>query len=161
MKPVIWLLAFTAAFLALWHMVLDTALTVTAADLAAQGALDRATKAAAWQMTAESLAAGEPQIDRVQAAAAFYRLLAADLRLDPATLEPQAGSPLADKPRVSLLVYNGPSFPYVFVPRPGLQITLESPGAVAVLDGRYRNLGANGGGSFTRVAAARVLETSR
>lgn len=100
--------------------------------------LNRATKAAAFQITLPSYAVGMPVIDPAEADAAFREYLARNLRLDPLTLEPLEGNArLKSAPNYTLYVYNGP-FPYRYVNAEyGIDITLNNPTAIGLLKVKF------------------------
>lgn len=107
-----------------------------------QGAVQRAAKAAAYQITPESYANADPQIDPVKAASAARSYLAENLRLDPATLAPRTGSWLADAPSVQLAVANGPFPQTLQVPgHPDVRVTFPTAGVLLFLDGTVRTPG--------------------
>jgi hypothetical protein len=124
--------------LTLFYFAVDLPRTALVGDTVFQGALDRSARAAAQQYDEQSLAAGTPQIDQSRAVVAVRQHLAGELKLDAATFQPQAGSPIVNVPDVNVLVYNGPVFPYVVNVEPGVQVTLEYPGVVVTLDASIR-----------------------
>lgn len=80
---------------------------VYTADVDAQEALAFAVKAAAMQVLPAAQAAGDRHISSSGAHAAFRAALAANMGLDPSTLQPLSGSPYASAPKYWLVVYNG------------------------------------------------------
>lgn len=130
-----WFLMFLAILgTALFHFAFDLPRHAVIGDTVVQQALDRSARAAAQQYVGASLAAGNPQVDPARADAQARAHLAGELRLDPVTLAPQAGSPLASTPSLTVFVYNGPAFPYTYNPRPDVRVTLPYPGVVLILD---------------------------
>lgn len=93
------------ATLAVWRVDFGSLVTHAEADF--EEGLKRAVKAAAGQVGERSQAEGDPHIVAERAHAAFRKVLADNLALDPATLYPLADSPLAGAPAYSLLIYNG------------------------------------------------------
>jgi len=81
--------------------------SVYTADVDAQEALAFAVKAAAMQVLPAAQAAGDRHIYPPGAHAAFRAALAANMGLDPSSLQPLNGSPYASAPKYWLVVYNG------------------------------------------------------
>jgi hypothetical protein len=102
-----WALVLLPALLLALTLGVEWVQSVTEGDVDVQRALEQAVKAAAMQVTPESQAAGRPRIHTARALAAFERMLAANLGLDPTALTPLAGSALKERPDFVLVVYNG------------------------------------------------------
>lgn len=125
--PVLWFAALTVIHLPGW-------INIRGVD--AEGALQRAARAAAYQITQASYAEGRPWIDPVAAETVARQYLADNLRLAPGTLEPLPGSWLVVAPQVHVAVANGP-FPQVTTMPgyPGVQVTFPTPGVIVLVDG--------------------------
>lgn len=137
------MLAWTLIFVPLlWYVALltmDFPSWVGARGVDVEGAVQRAAKAAAYQITSESYANADPRIDPTRAAAAAKEALAENLRLDPTTLSPHAGSWFNAAPGVQVLVANGPFPQTVDVPtHPRTRVTFPTAGVVLTLEGTIR-----------------------
>lgn len=86
---------------------LEYSKAVSDTELDFQESLKKAVKAAAHQVTDRSRAEGDPRIHSNNAHDAFKLMLAENLKLDPVSLTPLEGSPLAAEPIYSLVIYNG------------------------------------------------------
>jgi hypothetical protein len=89
----------------IWLFGLVNIQTTTASDASVLNALEIAARSAASQIVPESMAAGNPRINAEQANTVFKQMLAANLGLDPVTLNPLPGS-MIKRPDYSLAVYN-------------------------------------------------------
>lgn len=135
-----------------------TELTYTANWL--QEALNRSAKAAAFQITPESYAVDQPQIDPIRAEDAFRALLAHNLRLDPLTLRPAPNARLREPPVYVLDIYNGP-FPFRYVdPAYGLDVVLTEPAAVVKVEASFGAAVTQRPLALRRSAVARVVRTA-
>lgn len=92
---VLWALLCAGLLLTAGATLLNRTETSAVAHTDVRQALETAVKAAAFRVTPQSQADGAPDLDPAAAHAAFREALAANLGLDPATLAPLAGSPLA------------------------------------------------------------------
>lgn len=90
-----------------WFMATGVTQAVTNADYDLKDSLEAAVKAANYQVALPSQAAGDARVHADNAHAAFRRVLADTLRLDPGTLAPGEKSHLRSKPQYILVVYNG------------------------------------------------------
>jgi hypothetical protein len=131
-----WLIMLLLVGLSIFYFAVDLPRIALVGDMVLQRALDRTAQTAAGQYDASSLAVGLPRIDQAAATLAAREHLAAELNLDPATLAPRAGSPLVDTPTFELVVYNGPTFPYVLTAPDGHAVTLSYPGVMVLLDAK-------------------------
>lgn len=131
-----WLMFITALGLSIFHFAADLPRLALVGDTVIQGALNRAAKAAAQEFVADRLAGGDPVIDPTRAITVAVQHLAAEWHLHPVTLWPEPGSPLTARPRIEVVTYNGPAFPYVYDLSPGVNVTLTYPGVVIVVEGK-------------------------
>lgn len=129
---VVWMLIWLPVLIFALAGVLHFPMFVGATGVDLQGAVQRAAKAAAMQITAKSYASANPEIDPVEADKAAREYLAQNLRLDPLTLEPRRGSWLARAPQVSLAIANGP-FPQTITPPGADGPAVEFPMAGVIL----------------------------
>ncbi|WP_207641017.1 hypothetical protein [Desulfofalx alkaliphila] len=86
---------------------LDYSRAASDTELDFQESLKKAVKAATHQVTDRSRAEGDPRIHSNNAHEAFTSMLADNLKLNPDSLTPLDGSPLAEAPIYSLIIYNG------------------------------------------------------
>lgn len=121
LAPVLWLVALST---------LHFPAFVAAKGVDIRGAVQRAAKAGAYQITAASYAEANPRIDPAAAGAAAQQYLAENLRLDPITLAPQAGSWLSAAPVVQLQIANGPFPQTLSVPGSAREITFPTAGVL-------------------------------
>jgi len=106
-----------------------------------QEALNRATKAAAWQITSHSYAIGAPQVDPVEAENKFREMLAENLRLDSLSLASR-NYRIRGTPTYQLLVFNGP-FPQFYANvEYGVNATINEPTVIALSKVDFNSIGA-------------------
>lgn len=103
------LLCFIVLFLAGIILSSEHPRAAQGSDVAVGQTVALAARAAAMRVDAASQANGTPRIDPEQAHMTFRRMLAANLGLDAATLQPLPGSILLSPPSYVLVVYNGDS----------------------------------------------------
>ena len=137
--------AMVAVLILVPVMVLVLVLSYDTADLTHTGSwfqesINRATKAAAFQITGISYASGAPQIDPPTAEDRFREILAQNMHLNPVTLEPQ-NDRVKTTPTYALLVFNGP-FPQSYTNAEyGISETINEPTVIAMVKFRYNSLG--------------------
>lgn len=128
--PVLWLVAATAIHFPAW---------VTGRGVDVEGAVQRAARAAAYQITSESYADANPRIDPAKALAEARAYLAENLRLDPDTLAPEPGSWFAAAPTIHVAVANGPFPQELEIPGyPQTRVTFPTAGVIVLVDGVLR-----------------------
>lgn len=103
------LLCFIALFLAGVMISAEHPRAAQGADAAVGQTVALAVRAAAMRVDAASQANGTPRVDPDRAHVTFRRMLATNLGLDTATLQPLPGSILLSAPSYVLVVYNGDS----------------------------------------------------
>ncbi len=126
-----------------------------------QEAVNRAAKAAAYQVSPPSYSVGLPTIDPVKGDAAFRSLLAHNLSLGPVDLKPtERNSRIAGAPEYNLFVYNGP-FPYTFQNAEyGISTVLNEPTVVAMVKIKFAATVRNTNITIRRYAIAKVVKTT-
>lgn len=124
-----------------------------------QEALNRSTKAAAFQVTAPSYAIALPSIDPIEAENAFRALLAHNMYLNPTDLTPTPGNKrVVEAPAYTLFIHNGP-YPYPYQNAEyGIDTVIQEPTAVAMVNMKF-NSGVTGRKiTVRRYAIAKVVE---
>jgi len=161
----------------------ETPRFLRAADPDVGDAVVQAVRAAAMCVDGASQANGDPRIDPDRAHEVFRRILARNLCLSEATLEPLSGSALASVPVYELVVFNGenPFVPagraypggehltgnlplafwvgdlYVTPGGVGTEIVLDAPGCVAVVKATVLPVFGSRGSEVVRWASAKVV----
>lgn len=151
------LIAVPALTIALAFSFETTELSHTAAWF--QEALNRSTKAAAFQVTAPSYAVALPSIDPIQAEDAFRAMLANNLYLNPTDLSPLPGNKRVEEtPTYTLFIHNGP-YPYPYQNTEyGIDTVINEPTAIAMVKIRF-NSGVTGRKiTVRRYAIAKVVK---
>lgn len=132
LAPVLWLVILS---------ILHFPAFVAAKGVDIRGAVQRAAKAGAYQITPASYADAQPRIDPVAAGAAAQQYLAENLHLDLVSLEPMAGSWLSAAPVIQLQVASGPFPETLTVPGTEREVTFPTAGVLLHVEAVVRTPG--------------------